>query len=69
LKLPAGTKLHATAWYDNSAGNSSNPDPTVEVWWGDQTWEEMMFTGLTYSVDEARSTADAAVPARRDPDR
>jgi hypothetical protein len=53
LKLPKGTRLHATAWYDNSPGNKSNPDPTKTVWWGDQTWEEMMFTGLTYSVDPA----------------
>jgi hypothetical protein len=53
LKLPKGTILHATAWYDNSPRNKSNPDPTAEVWWGDQTWEEMMFTGLTYSLDPA----------------
>jgi hypothetical protein len=53
LKLPKGTKLHATAWYDNSARNKSNPDPTKDIWWGDQTWEEMMFTGLTYSIDAA----------------
>jgi hypothetical protein len=53
LKLPTGTKLHATAWYDNSTANKSNPDPTKDVWWGDQTWEEMMFTGLTYSVTPA----------------
>ena len=51
LKLPQGTRLHATAWYDNSKNNRSNPDSTIDVWWGDQTWEEMMFTGLTYSVD------------------
>jgi hypothetical protein len=51
LKLPKGTRIHATAWYDNSTNNPSNPDPTKDVWWGDQTWEEMMFTGLTYSVD------------------
>ena len=50
LRLPKGTKIHATAWYDNSKTNKSNPDPTKEVWWGDQTWEEMMFTGLTFSV-------------------
>jgi hypothetical protein len=50
LRLPKGSKLHAVAWYDNSPGNKSNPDPTKEVWWGDQTWEEMMFTGLTFSV-------------------
>jgi hypothetical protein len=50
-KLPKGTKVHATAWYDNSTANKSNPDPTKEVWWGDQTFEEMMFTGFTFSVD------------------
>jgi hypothetical protein len=55
LKLPKGTKLHATAWYDNSPANKSNPDSTQEVWWGDQTWEEMMFTGLTFSVDPTQT--------------
>jgi hypothetical protein len=56
LKFPKGTKIHATAWYDNSPANKSNPDPTKDVWWGDQTWEEMMFTGLTYSVVPAPTT-------------
>ena len=59
LKLPTGTKLHATAWYDNSPGNRSNPDPTSKVWWGDQTWEEMMFTGLLYSVDSTEAPKPA----------
>lgn len=53
VKLPKGSKLHAVAWYDNSPANKSNPDPTKDVWWGDQTFEEMMFTGLTFSVDPA----------------
>jgi hypothetical protein len=51
LKLPKGTRIVAVAHYDNSAGNKSNPDPTVDVAWGDQTWEEMMFTAFTYSID------------------
>lgn len=51
IKLPKGTVLHATAWYDNSAANKSNPDPTKDVWWGDQTFEEMMFTGVLLSLD------------------
>jgi hypothetical protein len=51
LKLPKGTKIRAVAHYDNSAANKSNPDPTVDVAWGDQTWEEMMFTAFTYSID------------------
>ena len=49
LVLPAGTKIHAKAWYDNSAANKSNPDPTKQVTWGDQTWEEMMYTSITFS--------------------
>lgn len=54
-KLPAGTKVRASAWYDNSKGNPSNPDPTKDVWWGDQTWEEMMFTSFTFYVLPAAS--------------
>ena len=54
LRLPAGTTLKASAWYDNSPKNKSNPDPAKDVWWGDQTWEEMMFTSLTFHVPPAR---------------
>jgi hypothetical protein len=41
-ELKAGTRLRAIAWYDNSANNPHNPDPTKLVTWGDQTSEEMM---------------------------
>jgi hypothetical protein len=51
VKLPKGTRIRAVAHYDNSAGNKSNPDPNADVKWGDQTWEEMMFTALVYSID------------------
>lgn len=51
LKLPKGTKIRAVAHYDNSTANKSNPDPKVAVKWGDQTWEEMMFTSFVYSID------------------
>ena len=40
--MPAGTVLEAEFHYDNSTNNRFNPDPTAEVHWGDQTWEEMM---------------------------
>ncbi len=39
--LPKGTRLEVTAAFDNSPNNPFNPDPTKEVRWGDQTWEEM----------------------------
>jgi hypothetical protein len=40
--LPAGTRLHCVAHFDNSPNNSANPDATKIVRWGDQSWEEMM---------------------------
>jgi len=50
LELPKGTRILSSAWYDNSAANRSNPDATAAVRWGDQTWEEMQYTGLLFSV-------------------
>ncbi len=41
-KMPAGTRLHCVAHFDNSEENLANPDPLAKVRWGDQTWEEMM---------------------------
>ena len=37
------------AHYDNSAENLLNPDPTETVYWGDQTWQEMMIGSLVLS--------------------
>lgn len=42
LPLKAGAVLQAVAWYDNSNNNPHNPDPSEEVRWGEQTYEEMM---------------------------
>ena len=41
LSIPKGTKLTWTGWWDNSADNPRNPDPSKEVRWGEQTWDEM----------------------------
>jgi len=49
LQIPRGAKIISSAWYDNSAKNPANPDPKVDVFWGDQTWEEMQYTGLIFS--------------------
>jgi len=50
LEIPVGGKIVSTAWYDNSASNRNNPDPKKDVTWGEQTWEEMQYTGFIYSV-------------------
>ena len=52
LALPRGSRIHASAWYDNSVANRSNPDPTAEVRWGEQTDEEMMYTALSFLIDD-----------------
>lgn len=51
LALPKGTRLDCTAHFDNSPNNRYNPDPTKEVRWGDQTWEEMLIGWITFLVD------------------
>jgi hypothetical protein len=51
LAVPKGSRLLAIAHYDNSKNNKANPDPNVEVRWGDQTWQEMQYSGITYTVD------------------
>ncbi len=49
-QIPAGSKIEATAWYDNSANNKYNPDPSKLVRWGDQTFDEMMIGFFNYKV-------------------
>ena len=49
--LPRGTKLEVTGTWDNSANNRYNPDPTVEVHWGDQSWDEMLLGLAMLQID------------------
>jgi hypothetical protein len=60
LKLPKGTVVRSSAWYDNSAANRSNPDPSIDVHWGEQTWEEMQFTAFTFTLDPQRPATSGA---------
>jgi hypothetical protein len=57
LVLPKGTRIECIAHFDNSANNPYNPDPTKEVKWGDQTWEEMMIGFFSVSVADPKVTA------------
>jgi hypothetical protein len=51
LFLPKGSVVQCTAWFDNSPNNPNNPDPTAEVHFGDQSWEEMMIGFLNVAFD------------------
>lgn len=48
ITIPAGSKLIAEYVYDNSMANVANPDPDVNVTWGEQSFEEMLYTSLAY---------------------
>ncbi len=50
MNVSKGSRLECTAYFDNSTNNKFNPDPTKDVRWGDQTWEEMMIGWMDYSV-------------------
>jgi peroxiredoxin len=62
LRLPAGTKIHCTAHFDNSAGNPNNPDPKSTVRWGDQTWQEMMIGFIDYAYTAPRAAPPGGLP-------
>jgi hypothetical protein len=56
--LPKGTRIECTAHFDNSANHPGNPDPTAEVRWGDQSWEEMMIGWFDLSVEAGKNPRD-----------
>ena len=56
-RIPAGSKIRATGWYDNSANNPANPDPNKMVRWGPQTYDEMMIGYVEYYVPGQKTTA------------
>lgn len=60
IRLPKGTRLDCVAYFDNSAKNKYNPDPTQTVRWGDQTWEEMMIGWYTYTAADSAKAPKAS---------
>ena len=52
LKIEPGTKLITRYVYDNSKNNPANPNPDIEVKWGEQSWEEMQYTALGFRWDD-----------------
>ena len=56
VKIPKGTRMKVTAHFDNSVNNKFNPDPNQTVYYGDMTWEEMMFPFFSVTVDKGKET-------------
>jgi hypothetical protein len=53
--IPKGTKIRAIAHWDNSADNPNNPDPTVNVTFGEATTDEMMIGFMEYAYNERKN--------------
>jgi hypothetical protein len=52
IKAPAGSTVKAIARYDNSTANRMNPAPNKEVYWSEQSWDDMFLTSVRYTVDK-----------------
>jgi len=57
LAVPKGARIEAVAHYDNSPSNKANPNPAVAVKWGEQTWEEMQYSGIAFINDNEKPAA------------
>ncbi|MBM3726637.1 MAG: thiol-disulfide isomerase [Acidobacteria bacterium] len=51
LAVERGTRLEVAGYFDNSANNPNNPDPTATVRFGEQSWEEMMIGFIDIAID------------------
>jgi hypothetical protein len=59
LRLPKGTVVECSAWYDNSPNNPNNPDPAKTIHWGDQSWDEMNvgFLEVAFNAQDSQEVA------------
>jgi hypothetical protein len=64
VSLPKGTELLVSAWYDNSPNNPSNPNPNADVYWGEQTWEEMLAGFMDFVIPVDLNPARIARPPK-----
>jgi hypothetical protein len=51
-KVPAGTEIELTMAWNNSTSNLANPDPNIEIRFGEPTTAEMMFGFVSYADAE-----------------
>ncbi len=52
IQIPAGTVIETLAHFDNSTNNINNPDPTKNVRFGNESYDEMMIGFVDFVVDE-----------------
>jgi hypothetical protein len=60
IAIPKGTRFLVTGYFDNSAKNKFNPDPTQSVRFGQPTYDEMMAGFINYTIDGKQAPPAAA---------
>jgi mono/diheme cytochrome c family protein len=50
-RLPAGSRIMVTAYFDNSTKNKFNPDPTKDIRYGEPTYDEMMLGFMDFVTE------------------
>jgi hypothetical protein len=68
VTLPAGTTVRVEAAWDNSTNNKYNPRPDQDVFWGEQSWDEMLspiIRGVSKLKEPVTPTPPAAIPAQQ----
>jgi hypothetical protein len=63
VTLKPGSRVECTGWFDNSPNNPWNPNPNVEVHWGDQSWDEMMVGYIDVAVAADAEPRHVLAPA------
>jgi hypothetical protein len=57
IRIPAGSKIEVTGYFDNSGRNKLNPDPSKAVRHGEPTYDEMMMGFVEYVVEKPKQLA------------
>jgi hypothetical protein len=66
-RIPAGSKVTVVTLFDNSARNPYNPAPEKEVFWSEQSWDEMYAPQARITVDSRDlRTMKSATDQQRD---
>ena len=65
LTLPAGSVIRVDAVWDNSTKNRYNPKPEQEVFWGEQSWDEMFSPILRSTVQLKIPVVPVALQSQR----
>ena len=60
-KIPAGSKVTVVTLFDNSTGNKYNPAPEKEVFWSEQSWDEMYAPQARITVDSRELKKGTAI--------